>query len=54
MSGNTRNNLIQNEKIHLNIGVALVDEKMRESCLRWFIHVQKRAINGLVGKLDLI
>ena len=27
---------IRNEKIRLKIGVAPIDEKMRESCLRWF------------------
>uniref|UniRef100_A0A7N2KYI8 Histone-binding protein RBBP4-like N-terminal domain-containing protein n=1 Tax=Quercus lobata TaxID=97700 RepID=A0A7N2KYI8_QUELO len=27
------------------LGVAPIDEKMRESCLRWFGHVQRRAIN---------
>ena len=23
-----------------------IDEKIRESCLRWFVHVQRRAINA--------
>jgi hypothetical protein len=27
---------------------------MRESCLRWFGHVQKRAINALVRNNELI
>lgn len=35
---------IQNEEICLQIGVALIEEKMWESRLRWFGHMQKRAI----------
>jgi hypothetical protein len=34
ISGNTRKYRIRNEKICLKIGVAPIDEKMRESCLR--------------------
>ena len=41
ISGNTRKNKIQNEEISLKIGVALIDEKMGESHLRWFDHVQR-------------
>lgn len=35
---------IQNEEICLHIGVALIEEKMWESRLRWFGHMKKRAI----------
>ena len=31
-----------------------IDEKMRESRLRWFSHVQKRTINAIVRKSELI
>ena len=31
-----------------------IDEKIRESCLRWFGHVQRRAINVLVRKSEWI
>jgi hypothetical protein len=48
ISGITKKNKIRNEKICLKIGVAPIDEKMRESCLRWFGHVQRRAINALI------
>ena len=48
ISGITKKNNIRNEKICLKIGVAPIDEKVRESCLRWFGHVQRRAINALI------
>jgi hypothetical protein len=51
---NTRKNRIRNEKILLKIGVTPIDEKMRESCLRWFGHVQRREINAPVRKSELI
>ena len=38
---------IRNKDIHLKIGVAPIDEKMQESHLRWFDHVQRRLINKL-------
>ncbi len=34
--------------------MAQIDEKMRESYLRWFGHVQRRKINALVRKSELI
>ena len=40
--------------IRLKIAAAPLDEKMRESCLRWFGHVQRRASNELVRKSELI
>ena len=38
----------------LKIVVTLIDEKMRESCLRCFGHIQRRTINPLVRKGELI
>ena len=49
-SVNTRKDMIQNEEIHLKIGVTSTDEKMRESHLRWFGYVRRRAIDGPVRK----
>ena len=40
ISGNVRKVKIWNEEIHLKIGVAPIDENMRESRLRWFGHVR--------------
>ena len=31
--------MIQNEQIHLKIRVTPIDENMRESRLRWFVHI---------------
>ena len=45
---------IQNEEIHLKLGVAPINEKMRESRLRWFGHVQRRVINALAKKKELV
>ena len=52
--GNTRKDRIQNELICLKIRVAPIDERIKESCLRWFYHVQQEAINTSMRKRDLI
>ena len=36
ISGNIRKDKIQNEEFRLKIGMAPIEKKMRESCLRWF------------------
>ena len=41
---------IRNGEICLKIGVILIDEKIRESRLRWLDHVLKRAINAQMRK----
>ncbi len=51
ISGNTR---IRNEEIQLKIGVAPIDEKMREGHLGWFGHVQRKAMNAPMRKSELI
>ncbi len=42
------------KKIRLKIGVTPFDDKMRESRLRWFGHVQKREINAPMRHSELI
>ena len=54
INGNTRKDRIQNEEICLKIGVAPVDEKIRESHLRCFDHVQRKETNAPVRKSELI
>jgi hypothetical protein len=34
--------------------VAPIDEKVRENCLRWSGHIQRRAINAPMKKSELI
>lgn len=41
---------IRNEKIFLKIRVAPIVEKIRESHLRYFHHIQRKTINELVRK----
>ena len=42
MCGNTRRDKLRNEDIRPKIGVASIEEKMRENRLRWFGHVHRR------------
>ena len=43
---------IKNEEIRLKLGVAPINEKMRQSRLRWFGHVQRTMINALEKKSE--
>ena len=45
---NTRNNRIRNMEICLRQGLAVVDENIRKSDLRWFNYVQRGVTNTLV------
>ena len=54
ISENKRKDGTQNEEIHLKIAATLIDDKMRESHLKWFDHIQRRAINAIVRKSELI
>ena len=49
ISENTMKDKIRSEEIHLNIGVAPIDEKIK-SRLRQFGHVLKRMINAINKK----
>ena len=44
---------IWNKEIYLDIGVAPIDEKMRESHLKWFDYVQRRANKEPVRKKQI-
>ena len=54
ISENAHKNRIQNEEIYLKVGVTPINKKMKEICLRWFGHVQSKAINVLIRKSELI
>ena len=40
MCGHTRKDMIKNEDIRGKVGVAAIEDKMRENRLRWFGHVK--------------
>ncbi|XP_070025956.1 uncharacterized protein [Nicotiana sylvestris] len=52
MSGYTGRDKIRNEAIQDKVGVASVDDKMRESRLRWFEHVKRRSIDAPVRRCE--
>ena len=43
-----------NEDIRTKIGVASIEEKMRENYLRWFDHVQSRLTDVPVRRVERI
>ena len=54
MCGNTRRDNVRNEDIRTKIGVASIEEKMRENRLRWFCHVRRRLTDVLVRQVECI
>jgi len=41
MCGNTWRDKVRNENIFIKIGIAPIEEKMRENCLCWFDYVRR-------------
>jgi len=54
MCGNTRRDNVRNEDIRTKIGVASIEEKMRENRLRWFGHVQRIPTDAPVRRVERI
>ena len=54
MCGNTRRDKERNEDICIKIGVASIEEKMRENRLRWFGHVRRRPTDAPVRRVERI
>lgn len=54
MCGYTRLDRIRNEVIREKVGVAPIEDKMREARLRWFGHVNGRSENALVRSCETI
>ncbi|KAL4188164.1 hypothetical protein AMTRI_Chr09g42710 [Amborella trichopoda] len=54
MSGKTRRDRIRNESIRENLGVVPIDNKMRESRLRWAGHVWSRSSTTLVRRCETV
>ena len=52
--GKTLKDRIQNEHIREMVGVAPIEDKMRENRLRWFGHIQRRSLEAPVRKSDLL
>jgi len=52
MCNNTRRDKARNEDIHTKIGVAPIEEKMRENCLRWSGHVLRRPTDVPVRRVE--
>ena len=53
MCGNTRLDKIRNEYIRQKVGIAPIDEKMRETRLRWFGHVNRRPLDAPVRHVEI-
>ncbi|XP_070050827.1 uncharacterized protein [Nicotiana tomentosiformis] len=47
-----RRDKIKNKAIQDRVGVAFVEDKMRESRMRWFVHVKRRSIDALVRRCE--
>lgn len=52
MSGTTEKEKKRNEDIIDNIGVAPIEDNIRENCLRWFGHVYRRPEQAVVRRSD--
>ncbi|KAH0460041.1 hypothetical protein IEQ34_010704 [Dendrobium chrysotoxum] len=54
MSGFTLRDRIRNEHIREKVGVAPVEDKIRESRLRWFGHIKQRPSDDPVRKVEVL
>ncbi|KAG5591071.1 hypothetical protein H5410_041585 [Solanum commersonii] len=54
MCGHTRSDRIRNEVIREKVGVASVEDKLREARLRWFGHVKRRSADAPVRRCEVM
>jgi hypothetical protein len=52
MCGNTIKDKIRNEEIRKKVGVAPIENKMRENRLRWFGHIRRRPNDAPVRRME--
>ena len=52
MCGLTRRNRVKNDVIQEKVGVASVEDKLREARLRWFGHVMRRGMDAPVRRCE--
>ena len=54
MCDNAQRDKVRKEDIHTKIGVAFIEEKIRENRLRWFGHVRRRLTDLPVQRVERI
>ena len=54
MCGFTRSDMIKNLVIRERVGVAPLEEKLRETRLRWFVHIKKRSADASVMRCEAL
>ena len=50
--GNTKRDKVRNEDIHSKIGVAPIEENMRENRLRWLGHMRRRPTDAPLRRVE--
>ena len=54
MCGKTTMDKVRNEDIRSLVGVALIEDKMKENRLRWFDHIRRRPMDAPVRRVEKI
>jgi len=54
MCGYTKLDMIRNVVIRERVGVTPLEEKLRETRLRWFGHIKRRSVNAQVRRCEAI
>ena len=54
LCGKTRMDKVRDEDIHNLVGVASIEDKMRENCLRRFGHIGCKPMNAAVRRVEKI
>ena len=54
MCGKTRKDNVRNEDICRQVGITPIEDKLRENCLRWFGHIERRSKDAHVRSMKKI